>query len=114
MALNLFCANEGCPKHLTKSGGEFIYSREKSAFFCKECFQAAPAVMNDCQDRWHFTTTHFNGQRVEVKGLSHLRQLEKQFGVSNHAANNDQRNWGAPPPIRERPMHPKLAEMLRG
>lgn len=113
MPLNLFCANEGCPKHLTKCGGAFIYSRERQAFFCKDCFQAAPPVLADCKDRWNFTTTHFTGQPIEVKGLNHLRQLEKQYGCSNHAANNMERNWSTPPPVRSIPLHPKLAEMIR-
>lgn len=113
MALNQYCANGDCPKHLSRSGGEFIYSAEKRAFFCKDCFNV-PTVFNAGKNLWEFTTTHFNGQRVEVKGLAHLRQLEKEYGCSNHSANNMESGWSTPPPMRERPMHPRIAELLRG
>lgn len=113
MALRNYCANPQCPKHTTYSGGEFVYSNEKRAFFCKDCFYT-PAIMNPGKNLWEFTTTHFTGQPIHVKSLNHLRELEKQYGVSNHAANHMERQWNCPPPVRERPMHPKLAELLRG
>lgn len=102
MALNQFCANEDCPKHTVGSGGRFIYSREQGKFFCEDCFHI-PAVMNDGKRLWDFTTTHLNGEPIHVKSLSHLRQLEKQFGVSSHAANYEQSNWNTPPPIKRHP-----------
>ena len=78
---------------------------------CEDCFNAPPIPMS-CEDRWNFTTTHFNGERIEVKGLNHLRQLEKQFGVSSHAANYDKSNWDTPPSVRPQPMNPELERML--
>lgn len=107
----MFCANSQCQKHTVKSGGRFIYSQERRDFFCEDCFHV-PLVMNDCSNRWEFVTTHFNGQPIQVKGLNHLRQLEKEFGVSSHAANYEERNWSTPPPIKPMPLHPKLAELL--
>lgn len=113
MALNQYCANENCPKHTVKSGGEFIYSMEKRAFYCKDCFHT-PAIMNPGKNLWEFTTTHFTGEPVHVKSLAHLRQLEKQYGVSNHAANHMESGWSTPPPVKQAPMNRHLAELLRG
>lgn len=113
MALNLYCANPDCPKHTVKSGGVFIYSREKRDFFCDDCFQV-PIVHNDGENRWHFTTTHFDGNPIEVKGLGHLRQLEKNFGCSSHAANYDQKNWNTPPPVKPFPVDRELQSRING
>jgi hypothetical protein len=109
------CANENCPKHSVYSGGEFVYSTVARAFFCKDCFRIKP-VMNDgaTEGRWNFTTTHFNGHRIEVKGLRHLRELEKEFGCSNHAANHEERNWSTPPPVRPFPVDRELESRLDG
>ena len=112
MALNQRCGNPDCPKHHTNCGGEFMYSREKRDWFCKDCFYV-PAVLNPGKNLWEFTTSHFTGQPIQVKGLEHLRQLEKEYGCSNHVANNMEKNWSTPPPVRERALPRELAEMIR-
>jgi hypothetical protein len=63
---------------------------------------------------WDFTTTHFNGERVHVKSLNHLRQLEKKFGCSNVAANNMSSRWNATPPPLPRPAAATGGEWGRG
>lgn len=107
----VLCANPNCRWHTEVKGGAFNYSPEQKGFFCEDCFWVAP-LDPDCKDRWHFTTTHFNGQPIEVKGAAHLRQLEKQFGVSSHAYNHDSRNWDTPPSVRPQPMNPELQRFL--
>ena len=109
-----YCANSACIKHTEYRGGEFVYSAEHKAFFCKDCFKSAPAVLPMCRDRWNFTTTHFNGQPIRVHGQAHLRQLEKQYGVSSHALNYDSRNWDTPPPVRPHPVDRELLSRLDG
>ena len=107
----ILCNNPCCRWHTEHRGGSFTYSMERKMLLCEDCI-SAPAVPMGCEDRWNFTTTHFNGQRIEVKGINHLRQLEKQFGVSSHAANYDKSNWDTPPSVRPQPMHPELERML--
>jgi hypothetical protein len=92
MALRQFCANESCPKHTVASGGTFRYSEERRAWFCKDCF-FVPAVMNDCKELYSFTTTMLDGTPIDVRGKSHLRQIEQLYGVSHHMLNNDQSHW---------------------
>jgi len=105
-----YCANPDCRWNKELKGGKFIYSHRFKGFICEDCgFLPVPS---ECKDLWNFTTTHFNGQPIEVKGLNHLRQLEKQFGVSNHAANYERRNWNTPPSVRPHPMNPELERML--
>jgi len=99
MALNQRCANSQCPKHTEPRGGEFIYSREKREWFCKDCFYI-PTVFNEGKNLWEFTTTHFNGEAIHVKSLSHLRELERQYGCSNHAANHMESQWNDPPKVK--------------
>lgn len=113
MAAKQTCANSECPKHEVPSGGRFIYSAERKAWFCEDCFHV-PVVFNEGKNLWEFTTTHFNGQPVHVRSLSHLRELEKQYGCSNHAANNMESNWNVPPPMRRAPMPRELAELVGG
>lgn len=94
------CAMEGCPKSLEHKGGGFIFSREKNAFFCEDCYRLMAGnqtIFNAGKNLWEFTTTHFNGEKIHVRNLSHLRQLEKQYGCSNHAANFMEGQWSTPP-----------------
>ena len=97
-----YCSNESCPRHTEYSGGRFIYSAEKRAFFCEDCFHV-PVQLNDCKELYSFVTTHLTGQPIEVKGKAHLQRLEKEHGVSHHQMNHDERNWNVPPPVRQRP-----------
>jgi hypothetical protein len=87
-----YCANESCPKHRVYSGGKFTVRLSDGKTFCSDCFQWA-GTGQTCKDLWNFVTPHFTGYPVHVKGLSHLRRLEREHGCSNHAANYDQRNW---------------------
>jgi len=113
MALNQRCGNVDCWKHTEQSGGEFIYSRERREWFCKDCFNI-PAVLSPGKNLWDFTTTHITGKPVHVTSLAHLRQLEKQYGCSSHIANNESKNWSTPPPVKQGPALPRqLAEMIR-
>lgn len=94
------CAMDGCTKHLERRGGGFVWSREKNALFCTDCFRAMNGnntVFNSGKNLWEFTTTHFNGERVHVRNLTHLRELEKRFGCSNWAANNMESRWNETP-----------------
>jgi len=86
-----YCSNPSCPKHTVHSGGKFKLVNKQ--WFCSECAGNAGAIMNPGKNLFDFVTTHFDGTPVHVKGLGHLRQLEKKFGVSNHAANYDERHW---------------------
>ena len=105
------CSNENCPRHTDYRGGRFVYSVDRKAWFCQDCINLRP-VMNEGMALWDFTTTHFNGEAIHVKGLSHLRQLERQFGCSNHAANYEESKWSQPPAPRSHTLHPKLVEVL--
>jgi hypothetical protein len=84
------CSNPECPKSKEWSGGKFRLIRGK--WYCVDCAEWAGSGQT-CKNLWDMVTTHLNGQPIHVKSLAHMRQLEKQFGVSNWAANNDQRNW---------------------
>lgn len=87
-----YCANPECVKHTERRGGKFRVRPSDGATFCEDCWWNA-GTPEPGKDRWNFVTTHFDGTPVHVKGLAHLRQLEKQHGVSNHAANFDERHW---------------------
>jgi hypothetical protein len=107
----VLCGNPDCRWHKEARGGTFTYSQERKLMLCKDCFGAPPIPMG-CEDRWNFTTTHFNGQPIEVKGIRHLDQLCKQFGVSNHAREYDHSNWNTPPSVRPQETNRELDRML--
>lgn len=86
------CANLNCVKASEHRGGRYRLVGGK--WYCSDCAEwAGGVIMNGAKNLWDFTTTHMTGQPVHIRSLAHLRQLEKQHGVSNFAANNDQRNW---------------------
>lgn len=95
--MRTYCASETCPKHTEYSGGKFRYDTVSKQFYCEECF-GIHARFNSGKNLWNFVTTHFTGERVEVKNAAHLQQLCRQHGVSNHAFENYERNWNTPPP----------------
>ena len=107
----VLCANPDCRWHKEVRGGAFQYSAERHGFFCEDCFFVKP-LLDDCKNLWEFDTTHFNGERIHVKDRNHLDLLCKQFGVSNHARENDRSNWDTPPSVRPQPMNPELSRML--
>lgn len=111
MALNIYCGNPDCRWHTEVKGGSFTYSAERRAFFCEDCFYWRPQL-NDCKNLWDFTTTHFNGEKIHVRDGAHLDQLCKQFGVSNQARENMERNWDRAPERRPEPMNPELARLV--
>ena len=86
-----FCANPECIRHTQHCGGKFRMVGGK--WYCYPGCAENLAVMNPGKALWDFTTTHFDGHPRKVKSLGHLRQLERQFGVSNWAANNMEKNW---------------------
>ena len=108
----IYCADPGCRWHTESKGGSFNYSAEKKGFYCDDCFNAPFPVLNPGKELWHFTTTHLNGERIEVKDRAHLLRLEKQFGVSNQALHNDQAHWDIPPSSRPEPMNPEMERFL--
>lgn len=89
-----YCSEPTCIKHLEYRGGRFRNFNGK--WFCEDCAEIQ-GVMNAGKDLWNFTTKHLNGEPIKIKNLAHLRQLEKQFGVSNQAANYDERHWDVTP-----------------
>ena len=89
----MFCANENCIKHKEHAGGKF--KLVGGQWLCQDCAEWAGTgvVFNKGKNLFQFSTTHFNGRRIDVKGLGHLRKLEKEFGVSSVVANNMERNF---------------------
>jgi hypothetical protein len=100
----MYCATKDCRWHTEKKGGGF--EMRDGELYCEDCIDArryGDVIGTTCANLHHFTTTHFNGHPIEVRNLGHLRSLEKQYGCSNHVANNDQKNWSTPPPVRPHP-----------
>jgi hypothetical protein len=109
-----FCANESCRWHRERRGGTF--ELREGELYCEDCIAArrlAPLIGSTCANLWDFTTTHFNGEPIHVTSLNHLRQLEKQYGCSNHTANFMEKDWNTPPPVKPMPENRQLAEMTR-
>ena len=96
MALNLRCATVGCPKNLEHRGGEFIYSRERNAFYLQGMLPHSEAMLDDCKELYTFQTRHLNGELIQVSGKQPLDATREAYGVSHHQLNNDQRHWGEP------------------
>jgi hypothetical protein len=108
----MFCAEPGCRWHTESKGGHFNYSAERKGFYCEDCFNAPPPVLNPGKELWHYATTHFNGERIEIKDGAHLDRLCRQFGVSNQARENMESHWNDAPSSRPEPMNPELARFL--
>ena len=109
----MFCSNPECQWSKEEKGGRFLFSMVDKNWYCEECYQA-PRMQDNCNSQFHFTTTHFNGKPIEVKGIRHLQKLEKEFGVSNHDLNYDRMD--TPPPMRQRgnDMPRELRAVLEG
>ena len=84
------CASESCKRHTEYTGGKFRLVNGQ--WYCHDCWGMTGSA-NPAKNLWDFTTTHFDGKPTHVKSLAHLHQLEKQYGVSNFAANYDQGKW---------------------
>ena len=113
MALNIYCATEDCRWHKEKKGGNFEMRDGK--LFCSDCIEerrCAPVIGQTCANLWDFTTTHINGEKIHIKSLGQLRRLEKQYGLSNQAANNMERNWGTAPSRNGPAMNPELQRLV--
>ena len=99
--MRTMCGNPSCPKHTTYSGGEFIYSPMRKAFFCKDCFYDAPILPNTAKSAFDFVTTAITGKPVHVESMQHLSRLEKEHGCSSVVLNCDRSNWDHPKQPRE-------------
>jgi hypothetical protein len=85
-----YCSNTSCKKSSTHMGGKFRLIAGQ--WYCMDCSPNMD-VLSPAKNLWDFSTTHFNGHPVHVKSRSHLDQLCKTHGVSNHARENYTRNW---------------------
>jgi hypothetical protein len=86
------CSNQNCVKASEHRGGRFKLVGTK--WYCADCAEwAGGAVMNAGKELYSFTTTALTGRPIEVKGKAHLRQLERQYGVSHQQLNNMEKNW---------------------
>lgn len=90
MGLELYCTNPECRWHNERKGGRFIHL--KSGPYCEDCAKIQWSG-SPCKNLWEMTTSHITGSPVKINSLAQLRQLEKTYGVSSHAANMDARNW---------------------
>jgi hypothetical protein len=107
-----FCANPGCRWHTEEKGGHFTYSPIRRGMFCDDCFNAPPPVLNPGKNLWNYTTTHFNGERIEIKDGAHLDRLCRQFGVSNQARENMESHWNDSPSVRPQPQNAEMERFL--
>ena len=114
MIQRTYCANEGCPKHTVYSGGQFIYSAERKAFFCSDCFYYGPALPNKAKSAFDFVTTTINGKPIHVESMQHLQRLEKEHGCSSVVLNCDRSNWGSPKQPRENWQQPPSQVLPHG
>lgn len=87
-----FCADESCIKHTEHRGGRFLYSSADGKTYCEDCY-GLHTVREPGKNLWDYYTTHLDGQKRYIGSLQNMRKLEREFGVSNQAANNDVRNW---------------------
>ena len=87
-----YCADEGCVKHTEHRGGRFLYSVSEKKTFCEDCY-GLHIVKTPGRNMWDYYSTHFDGTPRYIGSLQNMRKLEKQFGVSNQAANNMTKNW---------------------
>jgi hypothetical protein len=80
---------------------EVLRSRwiENVGWFCMECAPEAKIIGTTGKSRFPFSTWHLNPEKPEkitVRSLRHLRQLENQYGVASVAWNTDEKNWHRP------------------
>jgi hypothetical protein len=108
------CGNPACPKHTTYSGGEFIYSPTRKAFFCKDCFYEAPVLPTMAKSAFDFVTTAITGKLVHVTSMQHLQRLEVEHGCSSVVLNCDRSNWDRPKQPRENWQTPPSERMSHG
>jgi hypothetical protein len=85
---------KGCEKEVMRS--RWV---EDVGWFCHQCVPEAKIISTTGKSRFPFTTMHLNHEKPEkitVKSLRHLRQLENQYGVQSVAFNIDEKNWHRP------------------
>jgi hypothetical protein len=87
-----FCAEVSCVKHTEHRGGRFFYSVSDGKTYCEDCY-GLHVIPEPGKNLWDYHTTHFDGKNRYIGSLQNMRKLEKQFGVSNQAANDYTRNW---------------------
>lgn len=108
------CGNPACPKHTVYSGGQFIYSPTRKAFFCSDCFYEAPVLPNTAKSAFEFVTTAITGKPVHVESMQHLQRLEKEHGCSSVVLNCDRSNWDHPKQPRENWQQPPREVLPHG
>ncbi len=91
-----YCANPNCLLHTERRGGHFRFNEAKQEWYCEDCYAGSRVAFSDGKNLWDFTTTHFTGERVHIRSRNHLDELCKRHGVSNHARENNERNWDRP------------------
>ena len=97
-----YCANPECEKHTVYSGGRFMYSMERKAMFCSDCFYDGSTVLPSmAKSAFDFTTTTITGKPVHVRSMQHLQRLEKEHGCSSVVLNENRSNWDRPKQPRE-------------
>lgn len=99
--MRTMCGNPACPKHTTYSGGQFIYSPTRKAFFCSDCFYEAPVLPSVAKSAFDFVTSTITGKPIRVESMQHLQRLEKEHGCSSVVLNCDRSNWDHPKQPRE-------------
>jgi len=110
-----YCANVSCPKHTVYSGGGFVYSAERQAFLCTDCFYSRGQVLpNVAKSAFDFVTTTLTGEPVRVESMQHLQRLEKEHGCSSVVLNCDRSNWGSPKQPRENWQQPPSQVLPHG
>jgi len=73
---------------------------EADKWLCRRCDPGMDVSSNVPGALFPFTTTNFDGKKVEVQSLRHLRKLESKYGMQSVAFNTNSNNFDLPP--RER------------
>lgn len=108
------CSNPKCGKHTEYMGGKFRYDVAEKKFYCEDCFGIF-SVKNEGLNLWDYSTTHFDGHKRYIGSLANMRKLEKEFGVSNQAANYRESNWKNPPADKRAPqLHDGMEKFAGG
>lgn len=89
-----YCANTECRWSTERRGGVFHFRDGK--WYCEDCVHFR-FELNPGKNLYEFETFNLgkspSEQPVQVKSLSHLRQLEKEHGVISVAANYDSKHF---------------------
>jgi hypothetical protein len=79
-----------------KTGGRFRFVGEGKWAHVKSCSHVN-VRFEPGKNLWDFSTRNIgndpNAGPIHVQSLSHLRRLEKEYGVNSVAGNMDSNNW---------------------